>query len=206
MDNKFCTKCGFELPITAKFCERCGNSITNSKDEFIPQSKTTKKKSGNALQNIIIIGGVLLFFIVIGLCNLDIDLDKNKNANTSIKSTSSVSSVALPDETHYNLKRTFTGGKTLDYWSKPFYTSTRTVAIVLKKDYTTYLAQACINVANEDISFKLPSDNCIRLEKSVDEGVVWPSDIVAGNVMYEIGVVADGDWEVQVWEMKGLNK
>ena len=91
MDNKFCTKCGFELPITAKFCERCGNSITNSKDEFIPQSKTTKKKSGNALQNIIIIGGVLFVFIIlIGLGIIDTS-SITSSIDTSSSSSSSIS-------------------------------------------------------------------------------------------------------------------
>ena len=47
MDNKFCIECGFELPITAKFCERCGNEIiqdnssSNTKRDGIP--KTTIK-------------------------------------------------------------------------------------------------------------------------------------------------------------------
>ena len=30
MNNKFCIECRFELPITAKFCKKCGVEITLS--------------------------------------------------------------------------------------------------------------------------------------------------------------------------------
>ena len=42
MDNIFCIDCGFELPITAKFCLSCGEKIP---EIVINDSKITKKET-----------------------------------------------------------------------------------------------------------------------------------------------------------------
>ena len=46
-NNKFCIECRFELPITAKFCERCGFAfvLNESTSESEPEIKQDKQRS-----------------------------------------------------------------------------------------------------------------------------------------------------------------
>ena len=46
-NNKFCIECRFELPITAKFCERCGFTfvLNQSTSESEPEIKQDKQPS-----------------------------------------------------------------------------------------------------------------------------------------------------------------
>jgi len=64
MNNIFCIECGFELPITAKFCERCGFTfvLNQSTSESKPITQTPIKATPSKAMAI---GTALLEWIII---------------------------------------------------------------------------------------------------------------------------------------------
>ena len=182
-NNNFCTHCGNEIDVTSNFCTKCGNKLIIDVNS---QTKTTKKKSRNTLQNILIIGGVLFGILLI------IILFSRESDSYSA------------EEKYYPLK-TFSGDSTEEsgpFLSRSFSINSNKIKLVgIKKQFTNILT-ICID--SSDDKAPIPKNNCVRFEgdyASEKEAIEFPLRIDKKH-RYEISVVADGDWKAEVFEYR----
>lgn len=92
MDNKYCTKCGLELPEKVKFCPNCGASISDYKNNISEKKqppKTTKNRIST--KSIIVVGVIVLILIIAAIVAFSIINSVNlQNDANSAKSNINV--------------------------------------------------------------------------------------------------------------------
>mgnify|MGYP001242205927 CR=1 FL=1 len=216
MENIFCIECGSELSTTAKFCESCGIAIGDTKPKDSVTTKS-KKKSGNALQNIIIIVGVLVgLVVIIDQCVPDVEesntSDQKFHANlqnhTTPKSTPKVDTPkpAIPHEYTKPIKESIVGSFSGARPDTSLSVTTAEFRIPYDKvriELSGASGKACLEVS--DTSQKdgysnlgvLGTNRCIvndgeRMKKS-------PVISVKKDLMYQIGLIPNGYWKVNIF-------
>ena len=176
-NNKFCTDCGNEIDVTSNFCTKCGNKLIIDVNS---QTKTTKKKSSNTLQNKLIIGGVLFGILLI------IILFSRESDSYSA------------EEKYYPLK-TFSGDSTEEsgpFLSTSFSINSNKIKLVgIKKQFTNILT-ICIDSSDDKAPIPKIPIRPVYPEIAQEAGI-------EGTVYIQFFIDARGN-VTEAWVLKGI--